>query len=204
MDQLNYLISQTSLYATLIILCAGYATRLLISTKIPLKTNFVKDSIFETLYLGLFSFIFSGFPAICLWDYPSYWLKFFAIILVVLNLTVLPWIIFLFVTKTYNSEWFRNKLGVHDPSAWDWMFKLIENKTKGKNPYTIVITSKNNDVIIGLYDNESYSTSYPNEKSIYLSKLIVDGEIIESGLYIKEDNIAKIEIMDIVYNEEKL
>ena len=98
--------------------------------------------------------------------------------------------------------WLKNKILLPYPTAWDFYFYR-------RNPCFVLFHLKNGAKLGGLYDTESYATSYPREGDIYVQTIYpVDengefGDPIEdsAGAIVRKDQYDLVEFFSIPKEE---
>lgn len=116
---------------------------------------------------------------------------YFATILIVIILPIFFVFVYYFISKT---KWFSNFLVSPTKTAWDSFFSKRES-------YYVIVTLKNERKVGGKYGINSFTSTYPNPKEIYIEEmwnLNLDGgfdEKIEQtkGILITESEISTIE-----------
>lgn len=103
-----------------------------------------------------------------------------------------------------QKEWYKqilNKFGINPiheiPTAWDYKFSNIEDRS------WIIVTTKDDKKIMGLYFSNSFASSEVGERDLYLEKQYIrnryDTDWIElpnsKGVLIKADQIKFLEFM---------
>ena len=106
------------------------------------------------LDIGLISIIFVGFTDMLFSFFPYQWIKFVGIFILPVIST------FLFV-KLITSECLASVIANPIPGPWDFVFKK-------RKAYWMKIYLKNGDVIGGYYGENSFVSSYPHCKEIYI------------------------------------
>ena len=97
-----------------------------------------------------------------------------------------------------SSKLLRGRIIHPTPKAWDHFFSLGE-------PFWVLLHLKSGDLIGGLYGENSFAPSFPNEQDLYLEEVWrVDGngQFIEKidetgGLLIRDQEIEFLEFFEI-------
>ena len=129
-------------------------------------------------------------------------------LLYVFCLAVFPCsIAWLFATQPGNCDKLRflyDKLHMlrQEATAWDYIFSKPVS-------YWVVVTLRDGNKVSGLYSGDSFSTSYPFGKDLYLEQEYknVDGSIDTivpktAGVWIHEDQIAYLQFQECRYEED--
>ncbi len=118
--------------------------------------------------------------------------------LTILVIFIFPMIWPIILKYLLTSKLLKGRIIHPTPKAWDYLFSLGE-------PFWVLIHLKNGDLIGGLYGENSFASSFPNEQDLYLEKVWgvnENGEFIKEmeqtgGLLIKEQEIKFIEFFRI-------
>jgi len=104
------------------------------------------------------------------------------------------------LTKLEKFRWLREFLGfIHpDPTAWDYHFR------KGR-AYWIWLTFKNGKVMAGLYGPNSFASSLPEHRDIYIEKLLKldnHGHVVEliensAGALVRMEELERMQFFEI-------
>lgn len=103
---------------------------------------------------------------------------------------------FIFI-KLSNYKPFANYILLPNLKAWDYIFGRRES-------FWVIVHLKNDKMVGGKYDTNSYASSYPAEEQIYLEevwKLDKNGKFLgpierSKGMLILKDEIVSIEFFD--------
>ena len=120
-----------------------------------------------------------------------------------LILLVVPWGLggsYVWFTKTEKARWLREFLGFPhpDPTAWDYHFR------KGK-AYWVCLTFKSGKVMAGLFGPNSFASSFPHKRDIYIEKLLrldEHGRVVElidgsAGALVMMEDLERIQFFEI-------
>ena len=118
-------------------------------------------------------------------------------------LLVVPWGLggsYVWFTKTEKARWLRGFLGFPhpDPTAWDYHFR------KGK-AYWVWLTFKSGKVMAGLFGPNSFASSFPHKRDIYIEKLLrldEHGRVVElidgsAGALVMMEDLERIQFFEI-------
>jgi hypothetical protein len=104
------------------------------------------------------------------------------------------------LTKTERGRWLREFLGFPhpDPTAWDYHFRK-------QRAYWVWLTFKSGQVMAGLFGPNSFASSFPNKRDLYIEKLLrLDDqgrvvELIESsaGALVMMEDLERVEFFDV-------
>ena len=107
---------------------------------------------------------------------------------------------YVWFTKTEKARWLREFLGFPhpDPTAWDYHFR------KGK-AYWIWLTFKSGKVMAGLFGPNSFASSFPHKRDIYIEKLLrldEHGRVVElidgsAGALVMMEDLERIQFFEI-------
>ncbi len=157
-------------------------------------SDFSKD-LYEAIGFSFINAIFSYYPLHFLHSinfHINYKFLYYIIILVfIIILPILYSLIFFYISQ---HKWFSRFIVHPTKSAWDSFFSKRES-------YYVIVTLKNGQKIGGKYGLNSFSSTYPNPKEIYLEEVwkLNDqngfDEIVErtEGILITENEISTIE-----------
>ena len=120
--------------------------------------------------------------------------KFWYFGLTILVIFIFPMIWPIILKNLLTSKLLKGKIIHPTPKAWDYLFSLGE-------PFWVLIHLKNGDLIGGLYGENSFASSFPNEQDLYLEEVWIaneNGEFIKKieqtgGLLIKGQEIEFLE-----------
>lgn len=123
-------------------------------------------------------------------------------LILLLGLFILPAITPSLILKFQKTKWFHDNMILPQPTAWDYIF--------GKRGiYRVLVHLKDGRKIGGNYSYESYTSSYPDERDIYIEQLWeVDdnGSFIQpiersEGMWITGEEILEIEFISTATDE---
>jgi hypothetical protein len=137
-----------------------------------------------------------------LWRWPTNRPHLFGT-LALLILLVIPsglGVVYVRLTKSERFRWLREFLGfIHpDPTAWDYHFR------KGRS-YWIWLTFKSGEVMAGLYGPNSFASSVPKQRDIYIEKLLkldAHGHVVEliensAGALVMMEEVERMQFFEI-------
>lgn len=111
-----------------------------------------------------YSTIFSGVTYL-LYSLPKWgciaWLD---NIIPIVGLFIIPAISPYLIIKLQQTKWCRDNMILPQPTAWDYIFGQRE-------AYWVIVYLKSGDRVGGIYDCRSYTSSYPDERDIYIEQL---------------------------------
>jgi len=109
-------------------------------------------------------------------------------------------VLYIRLTKSERLRWLREFLGfIHpDPTAWDYHFR------KGR-AYWIWLTFKSGKVMAGLYGPNSFASSLPEQRDIYIEKLLKldqSGHVVElvensAGALVMMEEVERMQFFEI-------
>lgn len=109
-------------------------------------------------------------------------------------------ILYIRLTKSERLRWLREFLGfIHpDPTAWDYHFR------KGR-AYWIWLTFKSGKVMAGLYGPNSFASSLPEQRDIFIEKLLKldkHGHVVElidnsAGALVMMEDVERMQFFEI-------
>lgn len=160
----------------------------------PIKEKKASEIIFESLTYGMIykkGLDYLGNIFIIINDKNCNLKNIILIILVIVTPIILK--------KILKSQFGQNKIvKTIDPSSWDYFF------SKRESCIVVVYLKDTKKPIVGLYSGESFASSFPNKRDIYLEKMYFlnkkTGKIKikndSKGVYIPEENIKYIEFVN--------
>ncbi len=93
----------------------------------------------------------------------------------ILGLFIIPLIASYLIIKLQQTKWIHDNMLLPQPTAWDYIF--------GKRGiYRVIVHLKDGRKIGGNYSYESYTSSYPDERDIYIEQL---WEVDDNGSFIQ-------------------
>lgn len=162
------------------------------------------DTVLESLAWSCFVHVL----ALPLW-YPSYvsrWWAAHPLIFALFAFIILLLVpgslggLYVWLTKTGKLRGAREFLGFPhpDPTAWDYLFRK-------HRAYWVRLAFKNGDVMAGLYGPNSFASSFPNKRDLYiekLSQLDEAGNVVEwiegsAGALVEMEELERIEFFEI-------
>lgn len=141
------------------------------------------------------------------WRWPEVRPLLFGMLALVILLIVpgLLGVTYVWLTKTEKARWLREFLGFPhpDPTAWDHHFR------KGR-AYWVWLTFKSGKVMAGLFGPNSFASSFPHQRDLYIEKLLrLDhrGHVVElidnsAGALVMMEDVERIQFFEI--NEVKV
>jgi hypothetical protein len=128
--------------------------------------------------------------------YAQYKFWYFGLTFLVIFISPITWPIIL--KNLLSSKFLKGKIIHPTPKAWDHFFSV------GKS-FWVLVHLKNGDLIGGLYGENSFASSFPNEQDLYLEevwRVDKNGQFIErihqtGGLLIKDQQIEFLEFFEI-------
>lgn len=107
---------------------------------------------------------------------------------------------YVWFTKTGRMRWLGVLLGFPhpDPTAWDYHFR------KGR-AYWVWLTFRNGKVMAGLFGQNSFASSFPQQRDLYIEKLLrldEHGHVVElieqsAGALVMMDEVERIQFFEI-------
>lgn len=123
--------------------------------------------------------------------------------LVLFTLLVLPCALGAFYvrfTKTGTARWLREFLGFPnpDPTAWDYLFRK-------QRAYWAWLTFKSGKVMAGLFGPNSFASSFPHKRDLYVERLLrldENGRVVEliegsAGALVMMEDLERIQFFEI-------
>lgn len=102
--------------------------------------------------------------------------------------------------KSGRAAWLRDFLGFPnpDPTAWDYLFRK-------QRAYWVWLTFKSGKVMAGLFGPNSFASSFPNKRDIYVEKLLrldENGNVVElldgsAGALVMMEDLERIQFFEI-------
>lgn len=106
---------------------------------------------------------------------------------------------YLWFTKTERARWLREFLGFPnpDPTAWDYHFRK-------RKVYWVWLTFKSGNVMAGLFGPNSFASSFPHKRDLYVEKLLrldENGHVVEwiensAGALVMMEDLERIEFFE--------
>jgi hypothetical protein len=103
---------------------------------------------------------------------------------------------YILFTKTGTARWLREFLGFPhpDPTAWDYLFRK-------QRAYWVRLAFKSGKVMAGLFGSQSFASSFPQKRDLYVEKLLrldENGDVVEliessSGVLVAMEDLEMIE-----------
>lgn len=109
-------------------------------------------------YAGLSWLIYISFQ----FDWYSNSLLFTAFML--FTLLIMPFFWPIIIRKLFTFRWLTDKIINPIPTPWDYLFLK-------RDAYWVIVHLTDGKKIAGMYDTNSYVTTYPEEKEIYLEQV---------------------------------
>ncbi len=170
----------------------------------PSVSTATADTVLESLAWSCFVHVF----ALPLW-YPGYvsgWWTAHPVTFGLFAFTILLLLpcalggLYVWLTNTGRLRWFREFLGFPhpDPTAWDYHFR------KGR-PYWVWLTFKSGKVMAGLFGPNSFASSFPHKRDLYIEKLLKldqSGHVVElidnsAGALVMMEDVERIQFFEI-------
>lgn len=108
--------------------------------------------------------------------------------------------LYLRFSKTDKARWLREFLGFPnpDPTAWDYHFRK-------RKAYWVWLTFKSGKVMAGLFGPNSYASSFPHKRDLYIEKLLrldENGDVVEwiegsAGALVTMEDLERIQFFEI-------
>ena len=171
---------------------------------IPSVNNKLSDYVLETISYSCINFAVM-FGLIKFISKPEFQINhavwFYVLIFIILLIMPIIWP--LLIAKLLNSEFLRGHVIQPMPKSWDYFFGKAES-------CYVLIHLKNTGLIGGLYNGNSFASSFPYKEDIYIEEvwnLNEKGEFISKidnskGMWICKDFFNYIEFFEIIYEEE--
>jgi hypothetical protein len=103
-------------------------------------------------------------------------------------------------TRSGGAQWLREFLGFPnpDPTAWDYLFRK-------RRAYWVWLTFKSGQMMAGLFGPNSFASSYPHNRDLYVEKLMrLDeyGRVVElikgsAGALVMMEDLERIQFFEI-------
>jgi Family of unknown function (DUF6338) len=108
--------------------------------------------------------------------------------------------VYVWLTKTGRAAWLRGFLGFPhpDPTAWDYHFRK-------EKAYWVWLTFKSGKVMAGLFGPNSFASSFPHKRDLYIEKLLrldEHGRVVEwiensAGALVMMEDLERIQFFEI-------
>lgn len=198
---------ETVLY-TALFLIPGFVMSSAYSSMVPIRASEPQTSILRFLIFSLLNYV--------LWWWllyelvkQKYWEEHALIWVLILFalLVISPYLLGLIAGIFTKKEWIRNllkKIGVnpihHVPTAWDYVMD---------QPAYVIITLKDDSVVYGFYGGQSFASSVPIERDLYIeatydfndNQWISDERTV--GIWIPQGEIKHIELFNLSMGVEE-
>lgn len=109
-------------------------------------------------------------------------------------------VVYVGMTKAGKARWLREFLGFPhpDPTAWDYHFRK-------ERAYWVWLTFKSGKVMAGLFGPNSFASSFPHNRDIYIEKLLrldEHGRVVElvdksAGALVMMEEVERIQFFEI-------
>jgi len=190
---------------TAIFLLPGFFMRNIISSLNPMRkasdnAAFLSYLMYSVINLALWSWVYvlvaNISDSLCLEDWV-YWV--ILVLITIIGATITSFIIGALIQNRF-VRFISNILHLKsiDPTdtAWDWLFSKLE-------PLQLIITLKDNTEICGWYAEQSFSSSDPSDRDIYVQYIYKKDEngmyqhdLESSGIYIPKDSVKYIKLIN--------
>ncbi|MEC2131620.1 DUF6338 family protein [Brevibacillus centrosporus] len=188
---------------TILLVIPGFSMSFAYGIFVPQRDKVYQPAFLRFLFFSCVNFVI-WWPLIYRLTKETYWIDHpyrwsFVIIAI---LIISPFVIGGVIGFATRKEWFRKiqaKLKIDTihpiPTAWDYIMD---------KPSWLIVTLKDGGVIYGRYSANSFASSVPTEKDIFIEKIYVPSESGEwvpversAGMWIPGDQIAHIEFVQL-------